>query len=96
MDEITERMIFDEAVWSIISTKSSELTQIIDDVEDNLLPSGRDIDLTWYKDTQTFIAETIVEYEDQINRVASQMTEVIEWNLALAWSIIQVCRGENK
>ena len=96
MSEITERHIFDEAVRSIVRNDNSELTQIIDDVEEYLLVGiSERHDNTEYKDTQAFIAETVVEYEDAINRVASQIRENMEWSLGLAWSVIQAARGTN-
>jgi len=94
MDEITERHIFDEAVRSIVRNDNSELTQITGDVEDYLLVDTKHHGSTEYKDTQAFIAETVVEYEDEINKVAAQIRENLEWSLGLAWSIIQVCRGK--
>ena len=97
MIEITERHIFDEAVRSIVRSDNSERTQIIDDVEDYLLVDTEHFhDNKKYEDTQAFIAETVVEYEDEINRVASQIRENMEWSLGLAWSIIQAARGTNE
>ena len=96
MSEITERHIFDEAVRSIIRTDNSELTQIIDDVEDYLLLDTEHLNKAQYKFIKTFISDTVVEYESEIGQVASQIRENMEWSLGLAWSIIQVARGTFK
>lgn len=89
MSEITERHIFDEAIRSIVRNDNSELTQIINDVEDYLLVDTEHFGSTEYKDTKLFITETVVEYEDEINRVASQIRENISDSIRLAWSIIK-------